>query len=83
MELAVTLPDDLLDEIERRVTTRLRDEIGTGSPWFTVAQAGDYLGITEQAMRGLLKRRQITAYRPNGRVFVSREDLDAWVRGRD
>jgi excisionase family DNA binding protein len=75
------LRDELLRELLAIVAERALQE---PSPWLTVKKASEYLDITEDAVRGLIKRREIKVYRPNGRVFIRREELDRWVtRGRE
>ena len=49
--------------------------------WLDVRRAGGHLGLTESAIRGLVKRRQIPFYRTeNGRLRFAPTELDDWVR---
>jgi excisionase family DNA binding protein len=86
-EFRLELPDDLLERYGQRLAEMVADRLAdqaNSTPWLSVGQAAEHLGITEQAIRSLLKRGDIPAYRPNGRVFLDRAELDSWVRsGRE
>jgi excisionase family DNA binding protein len=64
----------------------IRDEIqtlaATGPPgWLSVKGAASYLDTTDDAIRALVKRKQIPCERaPNGRLLFWRDDLNEWVR---
>jgi excisionase family DNA binding protein len=61
----------------------LKDRHAADSRWMSVESAAAYLDMSEDAIRGLLKRGQLIAHRPLGvrRVFISRTEADAWARG--
>jgi excisionase family DNA binding protein len=79
MELRLT--DDELQRMALRIVELLRlDQLG-GNGWRDVAGAGAHVGLTENAIRNLVKRRQIPFHRtPNGRLRFSETELDEWVR---
>ena len=52
------------------------------APWMGIKTAAGYLDTTEDAIRGLVKRRQIPCHRSeNGRLLFRREELDVWAGG--
>jgi excisionase family DNA binding protein len=52
------------------------------SPWLSVKSAARYLDTTPDAIRGLVKRRQIPFRKaPNGRLLFDGRELDRWIRG--
>jgi excisionase family DNA binding protein len=57
---------------------------GSRSPWLTVRSAAEYLGTTPAAVRQLIRRGHLHAYRPDGgSMLLSRVEINAWVRGDD
>jgi excisionase family DNA binding protein len=67
-------------ELARQV---VRDELARHAPaweWLTVAQAADLLGVSQKAVRGKLARRVLVAHRLDGRLYVSRRELDEAIR---
>jgi hypothetical protein len=86
--IAFQLPDELLDVIEARVRTVVREELvehGNGvSPWLDADGAAGYAAMSVDAIKSATKRNQLRAYRSEtGRVRYRREDLDAFLRGGD
>lgn len=73
-ELAITLPDDLLETIAARVAEILSDRDDGGSPWMTRREAADYLGVPVSRLE---KDRTLPFYRWEGRVLYNRHELDA------
>jgi excisionase family DNA binding protein len=73
--------ENLVRELARAV---VRDELERLAPtwdWLTIAQAADLLGCSPKAVYSKIKRGTVTAHRHDGRVFVSRKELDAAIRG--
>jgi excisionase family DNA binding protein len=81
--LALELPNALIETLAQRVAAivseRLEDT--TNRRWLTVDQAADYIGRSPDAIRGLVKRGELTGYKPDGRLQLDREELDRWMRG--
>jgi hypothetical protein len=83
VNLTVHLPDELLDELRRIV----RDEVERASSehsrgLFNVKNAATYLDTSEDALRGLVKRRQIEFNKSEtGRITFTRDQLDTFARG--
>lgn len=75
--------DNEIDRIADRIAIALDQRLNqpTTTAWLTAAQAGAHLGMTEDAIRGLVKRKQIPVHRTgSGRVRFERAELDEWVR---
>lgn len=86
MSLAFPVPDDLLALVEHRARQMFREEVERAlqpaSPWMNVKSAAAYLDMSEDALRSLVKRKEIAVYRsPNGTLRFRQEDLDAHAQG--
>jgi len=67
-------------ELARQV---VRDELARHVPaweWLTVDQAAELLGCTPKAIRGKLERGVLVAHRLDGRLYLSRRELDEAIR---
>lgn len=64
-----------LDALAAKLAERL--EQPAASPWLTVAQAAEYIGASERWFRERLY--SIPHSRVDGRIFVDRRELDAWL----
>jgi excisionase family DNA binding protein len=49
------------------------------SPYMTCAEAGQYLRKSPGAMRNLVLRKKITAYKFNRRLLFKKAELDRWL----
>ena len=81
--LALELPNALIETLAQRVAAivleRLEDAL---QPKVADSRSGGRLhGRTPDAVRGLVKRGELTAYKPDGRLQLDRHELDAWMRG--
>jgi hypothetical protein len=86
VSLAFPVPDDLLAYVEGRARQILREEferaVQPARPWMNAKSAAAYLDMTEDALRSLVKRKEIAVHRsPNGTVRFLRDDLDSHARG--
>lgn len=80
MNVEVRLSEDDIERIARRVVELQGLTAPKGEAWLTAAQAGAHLGMSEHAIRGLVKRKQIPVHRTeSGRVRFSPRELDDWV----
>ena len=81
--LALELPNSLIEALAQRVAAIVveRVEDTSNQRWLTVEQAADYIGRSSDAIRGLVKRRELTGYKPDGRLQLDRQELDSWMRG--
>jgi hypothetical protein len=75
MYVAPVLTIDLdYDAIALALAERLQP---AASPWLTVAQAAEHIGASERWFRDRLY--DIPHSRVEGRIFVDRRELDAWL----
>ena len=81
--LALELPKELIDSLAERVAAIVLERIDAapGRKWLTVDSAAEYIDRTPDAIRGLVKRGELTGYKPDGRLQLDREELDGWMRG--
>ena len=81
MTIEVTLLDEDIERLAARIVEFIRRLPSASETWLDAAAAAAHLGLTEDAIRGLVKRRQIPFHRtPNGRLRFSETELDEWVR---
>jgi len=65
------------EEVERAMTMPRET-----TEWLNARSAAEYMDTTEEAIRGLVKRRQIPCHRSeNGRLLFRRDELDVWAAG--
>jgi len=72
--------EDHVRELARQVA---RDELARHAPaweWLTVEQAAHLLGTSRKAIYSKLDRGALAAHRFDGRVYVSRRELDEAIR---
>ncbi len=72
--------DALVAEVARRV---VREELRRHAPeweWLTVEQAAALLGCTSKAVYSKIDRGVLRAHRFDGRVYLSRRELDEAIR---
>jgi excisionase family DNA binding protein len=70
----------LADAIAERVFQRLEEAQGRQkSRLMDVPAAAEYLSRTPSAIRHMIAKGILTAVRRDGRVYLDRQDLDAWV----
>lgn len=75
------LAEDDLEQLSARIAEQLTPSSHIAPRWLDVSGAAQHLGLTENAIRGLVKRRQLPVHRTeNGRLRFSANDLDEWVR---
>ena len=77
MEIVITLSDDQLDAIARRVAEVRPVEIR--QRLLDVPKASVYLGVTEHALREYIRHYRIPTVRANGRVLFDTHDLEKWI----
>jgi hypothetical protein len=78
----VHVPDELLDELRRIFREEVeRASLAQAPALLNVKSAAAYLDTSEDALRGLVKRRQITFNKSDtGRITFTREQLDSFAR---
>ena len=82
MIVEIQLSDDDVERLATRVVQLLNSSFAwRDRAWLDVAGAGAHLGLSEHAVRGLVKRRRLPVHRTeNGRLRFSATELDDWVR---
>jgi excisionase family DNA binding protein len=79
--IEVRFTDEDVERIAARLAERLAKHQGPPKVWLDVTDAAAHLGLTENAIRGLVKRKQIPFHRTkNGRLRFAVTELDHWVR---
>jgi hypothetical protein len=82
VNLALTIPDQLLTEVEERIAAKLRLELSQPVGYLNVTSAADFLDTTPGAIRSLVKRKELAPIRtPNGRLLFTVESLREWAEG--
>ena len=77
MEIVVTLTDDQIDAIARRVAEVRPAEIRPRL--IDVPKAAVYLGVSQHALREYVRHQTIPTVRANGRVLFDTHDLEKWI----
>jgi excisionase family DNA binding protein len=85
-DLGRLLGPDLVLALERLVDERVEAvlaglEPSNGSPWLSVADAAEYLGVSERSVGRLLERGRIRSTCIGRRRLLHRDDLDQYMRG--
>jgi hypothetical protein len=81
--IEVQLTEHDIDRLAGRVVELLAatSTENTNRGWLDVRGAAAHLSLSENAVRGLVRRRQIPCHRTeNGRIRFSGLELDGWVR---
>lgn len=72
--------DELVKDIARAVVTLL-PEPRVAQRYFTIKQAGEYMGVTTAAVRSYIRQGLIPVCAKGGKLrWVDREDIDAFMR---
>jgi excisionase family DNA binding protein len=75
----------LVDELERRLAARVRDELSRSQPagYLNVKSAAAFLDTSQAAVRAMVKRGELPVHRtPNGRILFSQSALVRYVEGQ-
>ncbi len=72
-----------MEGLEESLYQRLCQRLEThAQAWLSVNGAAGYLDTSPAAVRQLIQRGHLRAYRPKGgSIRLSREEIDEWVRG--
>ena len=72
--------DQEIDAIAQAVARRLSDENQRPAKrLLSLAEAGAYIGRSPRAVRALIAARAFPAVEADRRVFIDRQNLDAWI----
>jgi Helix-turn-helix domain len=82
LRIEIRLPARDIEHIAARVADLISDAGGrTQTSWLDVDGAAAHVGMSANAIRGLVKRRQIPFHRtPNRRLRFLAVELDDWAR---
>ena len=82
----MTEPPNIVEALVAVIAPRIRQVVqeevaraGLEWRWRTPKQAGELLGISEEAVRQRVRRGQLPGYRLEGRVYLDIKDLDALI----
>ncbi len=79
--LALTVPDELVEVIARRVVEILdsRPAAQAPSPWLNLSQAAQHLACPRSRLYALVGAGRIPHHKDGSRLLFRREELDAYV----
>jgi excisionase family DNA binding protein len=83
IELTVTLTDQQLAEIAERAAGLVSTAAETTSPWLNVAEAAERLRCRKDRIYDLIALGKLHPRRDGRRVLLRRDDLDAYIEGRE
>jgi excisionase family DNA binding protein len=80
--IEIRLPERDIEHIAARVAAHISEAGGRSqTSWLDVEGAAAHVGMSANAIRGLVKRRQIPFHRtPNRRLRFFAAELDQWIR---
>ena len=87
IDLRAVLAPELVLALEALVDERVESALAThdavngSSPWFGVADAAGYVGVSERTIARLLDRGRIRSTCIGRRRLLRRDDLDQYLRG--
>ncbi len=78
--LAVSLSDEQLDKLARRIAAYIRPANAPEDRWLDTREAAEYLGVHRDTVRKLAGERTIPFEQdgPNCKLYVRRSALDSW-----
>ncbi len=83
-ELRFTIPDELVEQIARRVVELLHDRTPDpppSSPWLSVTEAAEYLRCKPKRIYDLVSQQRLPARHDGGRVLICRDEIDFYLSG--
>jgi excisionase family DNA binding protein len=83
IELTVTLTDQQLAEIAERAAALVSTGPQEGTPWLNVTDAAERLRCGKDRIYDLIALGKLHPRRDGRRVLLHRDDLDAYIEGRD
>jgi excisionase family DNA binding protein len=81
--LAFQVPDDLVEAIAQRAAELVLERqpgVSDGSPWYSVAAAAVYLGISERQLQRAITKERLVSSTVGRRRLLHRDDLDRFAR---
>ena len=81
MIIEARLTDNDIERVALRVVELLGQAHDASERWLDVAGAAEHLRLSEEAIRGMIKRQRLPVHKTeNGRLRFSVSELDEWVR---
>jgi excisionase family DNA binding protein len=80
-ELALTVPDALVEAIAVRVAELMADRLAApaAEPWIGVPEAAEHIGAPVSRVYDLVARRELVPGRDGRRIAFRRSQLDAYM----
>jgi excisionase family DNA binding protein len=83
VNLALDLPDDLVEQIAQRAAELVAErQATTASPWLDTRGAAEYIAAPVSRVHDLVGLRKLTPHRDGRRLLFKRTDLDAYLENR-
>lgn len=83
--LSISVPAELVDAIVERVRAEVLAELQAQpkapSPYMSIVEAAEYLRCSRQRVDDLLCQRRLTRFKDGSRTLVSRDEVEAHLRG--
>lgn len=84
--LALTIPQDVLDQIVEEAAQIVIAKLGhpepPGSPYMTIAEAAEYMAAKRHRIDDLLSRGTLTRIKDGSRALVARKELEDYLTGQ-
>jgi excisionase family DNA binding protein len=82
--LPLTLPAEAVEAIARRAAELVVEQIGTGngsgSPWLSLRDAAEYVGLSERTLEREIARGRLRSSAVGRRRLLHRDELDRFAR---
>lgn len=79
LPIQVDLPDEVLEQIARRVADLLLDQAPEADPWLNVTEAAEHCRCSTQRIYDLKSQGRLQAGQDGTRVLFRRSTLDAYL----
>lgn len=79
--LAPAVVEALEDLIAERVRAELAGAQESDTPWLSLAEAADYLGVSTRTLERMIERRKLRTSTVGRRRLIHRHDLDRLATG--
>jgi excisionase family DNA binding protein len=84
--LALTIPQDVLDQIVEEAAQIVIAQLGhpepDNSPYMTIVQAAEYMQAKRHRVDDLLSKGVLTRIKDGSRTLVARAELEAYLAGK-
>ncbi|GMA52582.1 hypothetical protein GCM10025857_39980 [Alicyclobacillus contaminans] len=74
----------IIEELERRIWQRLEPRIQQElmARHMSIAEAAEYLHVSEQTVRRMVRDKEIPSFRVRNQIFVRQTDVDEWIESQ-